>query len=327
MCLSRNAILFWHYTNRYAAINHTAQMQHSLPYRITAQDWLLFAGIVACWGSSFAMSKVALAHVTPEWIAAARLCIGAAVLMVAAVLQRQALPTGKRQIAILAWLGLVGNAAPFLAITWGMQFITSGVAGLLMATIPLIIIVLAHFFLPGERLTPTRTMGFLLGFAGIVVLMGPQNLLALSAHGEELIGELAVVAGCLMYGVNAISAKRSGIRGTVVNSAAILLFGAIFATATALLQSPFSLASEPASALIAIFGLGLIPTGLATLLWFRLLDRTSPTFVTMSNYLVPVFALVLGAVALDEHIGWSVLVALGLILAGIAVSQRRAAAR
>jgi drug/metabolite transporter (DMT)-like permease len=269
------------------------------------------------------MSKVALAHVTPEWIAASRLCVGAAVLLLAAMLQGQSLPASRRELGILAWLGLVGNAAPFFAITWGMQSITSGVAGLLMATIPLIIIVMAHFFLPGERLTPTRTIGFLLGFAGIVVLMGPQSFQDLGTHGPQLVGQLAVVAGCLMYGVNAISAKRSGLRGTVAAAAVILVFGTVFATAAALLQSPFMLHEIPVHALLAIVGLGLIPTGLATVLWFMLLDRTSPTFTTMSNYLVPVFALLLGAIALGEHIGWHVLSALALILAGIAISQRR----
>ena len=295
-----------------------------MPYRVTVIDWLLFAGLVICWGSSFAMSKVALDHVTPEWIAASRLCIGSIILLIATVVQAQALPKDKKQLGILAWLGFVGNAAPFFAITWGMQFITSGVAGLLMATIPLIIIVMAHFFLPGERLTPPRIIGFLLGFIGIGVLMGPQSILDLKAHGEELIGELAVVAGCIMYGVNAISAKRSGIRGTIPASAMILVFGAVFATALAIPQSPFNLHAIPASALWAIVGLGLIPTGIATVLWFILLDRTSPTFTTMSNYLVPVYALVLGALALGEHIGWNVLAALALILAGIAVSQRKA---
>lgn len=292
-----------------------------MPYRITILDWLLLAALVVCWGTSFAMSKVALQSITPEWIAAARLCIGAAILLFVALLQRSVLPLTKAYVGKYLWLGLIGNAAPFLVITWGMQFITSGVAGLLMGTIPLIVIVLAHFTLPGERLTTPRFAGFILGFCGIVVLMGPDNLMNLKVHGQELIGELCVIAGCMMYGVNAVSAKRFRLPGTIAVSAGVLFAGAMLATTVAALSSPFLLHQAPNSALFALFGLGLLPTGIATVVWFKAVERTSPTFTATSNYLVPVFALVFGALTLGEHIGWNVLVALALVLGGIFVSR------
>jgi len=296
-----------------------------MPYRVTFVDWLLLAGLVICWGSSFAMSKVALATESPEWIAAARLVIGALILL-AVTIARGAIPPRKYLVAY-GWFGLMGNAAPFFVITWGMQFIASGVAGLLMATIPLIIIVMAHFALPGERLTGWRIAGFLLGFIGIVILMGPEKLLDFKTHGKELVGQIAVVAGCIMYGFNSISAKRMNLPGTIAVSAGVLLAGAILATAGALLQSPFTLHHAPPLTLLALFGLGLLPTGIATVLWFKAVERTSPTFTAMSNYLVPIYALVLGALTLGEHIGWNVLVALLLVLAGIYISRRRVEAK
>lgn len=292
-----------------------------MPYRVTAMDWLLFAILVISWGSSFAMSKIALLHISPEWIAAGRLCIGAAILTAVTFAQRAAIPHDRRSLGTYAWLGLVGNAAPFFIITWGMQFISSGVAGLLMGTIPLVVIVLSHFVLPGERLTLSRVAGFILGFMGIIVLMGPANLLDIKVHGRELFGELAVVAGCLLYGVNAVSAKRLKLQGTIAVSAGVLTAGATMALAAALLQSPFDLTGKPASALWAVFGLGLIPTGLATVVWFKAVERTSPTFTSMSNYLVPVYALLFGALTLGETLHWNVLAALALILGGIAVSR------
>ncbi len=292
-----------------------------MPYRVTGFDWLLLAGLVISWGTSFAMGKIALEHIVPAWIAAGRLLIGATILVIVSLVQRAPWPTDRRSLAMFAWLGLVGNAAPFFAIAWGMQFVTSGVAGLLMGTIPLIVIAMAHFLLPGERLTPPRIAGFILGFIGIVVLMGPENLLNIKAHGQELIGELAIVFACILYGINAISAKRFGLRGTVTSSAGVLVAGAILATAGALIEAPFDLHHKPAGALLALFGLGLIPTGIATVLWFKAVERTSPTFTSMSNYLVPVYALIFGALLLGEHVGWNVLVALALVLAGIFVSR------
>lgn len=292
-----------------------------MAYRITLFDWFLFSILVVCWGTSFAMSKVALQAVTPEWIAAARLCVGGLVLLAVVIVKRETLPLDRTFIGRYLWLGLIGNAAPFFIITWGMQFIASGVAGLLMGTIPLIIILMAHFALPGERLTLPRTAGFILGFSGIVVLMGPENLLNISAHGTELIGELAVVLGCLMYGINAISAKRMKLPGTISVSAGVLLAGAVLATLAALVQSPFRLHEASVPSLLALIGLGLFPTGLATVVWFKAMERTSPTFTTMSNYLVPVFALAFGALTLGEKIGWNVLFALLLVLSGIFVSR------
>jgi drug/metabolite transporter (DMT)-like permease len=291
------------------------------PYRVKPLDWLLFAGLVVAWGSSFVMSKIALRDVAPEWIAAARLSVGAATLLTIAACQRSAIPTDRKHLATYLWLGLVGNALPFLLITWGMQFITSGVAGLLMATIPLIVIVLAHFVLPGERLNTPRVAGFVLGFMGIVVLMGPENLLDIKTNGSQLLGQCAVVGGCLLYAVNAISAKRLNLRGTVAVSAGVLTAGAVLATVAALAQSPFDLLLKPAGALLAVVGLGLIPTGLATVLWFKAVERTSPTFTSMSNYLVPVYALLFGALTLGEAVHWNVIAALALIMSGIGISR------
>jgi drug/metabolite transporter (DMT)-like permease len=297
-----------------------------MPYRVTAFDWALFAGLVVAWGSSFVMSKVALQHFTPDWIAAMRLIVGAGVLILASAFQSHSLPRTPRDISFYALLGLIGNAAPFFVITWGMQFITSGVAGLLMGTIPLIIIVMAHFALPGERLTLFRIIGFVLGFAGIVVLMGPDNLLNIKAHGHELIGQLAVIAGCLMYGVNSIAAKRFKLPGIIPVSAAVLAAGAILASANAALQSPLPTGPFHLASVLAVLGLGLIPTGLATVLWFKAVERTSPTFTSMTNYLVPVYALIFGALTLGESIGLNVVAALVLIMIGIYISRMKASA-
>lgn len=294
-----------------------------MPYRVTLLDWLLFAGLVVCWGSSFVMGKFALTGFAPEWVAAARLIVGAVVLLGASLFQNQPLPLDMKSIASYSSLGLFGNAAPFFAIAWGMQFITSGVAGLLMATIPLIVIVMAHFMLPHERLNLPRVAGFLLGFAGIIVLVGPGNLLNVSGHGSELMGQFAVVAGCLMYGLNSITAKRIKLPGTIPVSAAVLAAGALLATSAAFAQSPFPQGPYQTQAVLALVGLGLIPTGLATVLWFKAVERTSPTFVSMTNYLVPIYALLFGALILGESIGFNVITALLLVMAGIFISRMK----
>ncbi len=294
-----------------------------MPYRITTFDWLLFAGLVVCWGSSFALSKIALQSFAPEWIVAARLFIGAAVLLMVSIFQHGAVPHDRRHIAAYTWLGFIGDAAPFFVITWGMQFITSGVAGLLMGTIPLIVIVMAHAVLPDEKINLRKAIAFTLGFAGTVILIGPENLLNIRAKGMELLGQLAVVAGCVMYGLNAVTAKQLNLRGTVQVSAGVLVAAAVMASFNAWLQSPFPAGPYPSSSVAAIVGLGLVPTGLATLIWFKAVARTGPTFIAMSNYLVPVFAVFVGAVFLDEQVGLNVMFALAFIMAGIILSHTK----
>jgi drug/metabolite transporter (DMT)-like permease len=292
-----------------------------MPRKTDTGDWLLLALLVVAWGSSFAMSKHALSSMGADWVMALRLAIAAAAIVAYAYWSGLTLAASRRTWLKFTWLGFIGNAFPFLIITWGMHFITSGVAGLLMGAIPLFVVLLAHFTLPEERMTIPKAIGFVLGFAGILVLIGPEAIFTLSLSGDELKGELAVIFGCLCYAVHGISAKRLGVENPVQQSAAVCLAGAVMGLAFALVSSPAGLAETSASAFAAVLGLGLVPTAFATVLVYRLMERRGPSFVSLSNYLVPVFALALGALLLREPLGWNIVLALLLILAGIAISR------
>jgi drug/metabolite transporter (DMT)-like permease len=292
-----------------------------MTYRPTPFDWFLIAVLVIAWGSSFVMSKLALKEVDPAWIAAARIVIGAAVVTAFAGARGQLPKFTTTKTAYYAWLGLIGNALPFVLITWGMLFITSGVAGLLMGAIPLFTIALSHLLLPNEPLTATKTAGFLIGFVGIIVLIGADALFNISFSGNELIGELAVILGCLCYAVNGVTAKRFGTGGVYEQSSGVLILASVLAVTFALLTQPFPLHKISGSALLALIGLGLIPTGFATVVWFKAISRTGPSFTSITNYLVPVYAVAFGAILLGEPISWNVLAALALILVGVFVSR------
>ncbi len=277
--------------------------------------------LVSIWGSSFATSKLALLHLDAAWVMALRLAVAAVALVPYAYLAGPGIAASRGVWSKFVWLGFIGNALPFFVITYGMNFVTSGVAGLLMGAIPLFVVLFAHVALPGERLTVPKSLGFLLGFAGIVVLIGPKAILTLSMTGDELMGELLILFGCLCYGIHAVSAKRLGVDHPARQSAAVCLSGALMGLAFALLVSPAGLIGVPASGYLAVVGLGLLPTAAATVIVYRLMARTGPSFVSYSNYLVPVFAVMLGAALLGETLHWNVLAALLLVLAGIAVSR------
>jgi drug/metabolite transporter (DMT)-like permease len=286
-------------------------------------DWSILAMLVVLWGSSFALSKHALTSLDASWVMALRLSIAAVVLVPYAVVQGQSFRAPASVWRKFIWLGLIGHTLPFFLITWGMNFVSSGVAGLLMGAIPLFLVILAHFALPDEPLTIPKSAGFILGFIGIFVLIGPAQILNLSLDGEELRGELAILAGCLSYAVHGVTAKRLGFEHPVRQSASVCLAGAVMGLSFAALFAPRDLGAVPLSAYGAVIGLGLFPTAFATLLTYRLMARIGPSFVAYSNYLVPVYAVLLGALLLGEDLGWNVLLALLLILSGIAISRLR----
>ncbi len=216
---------------------------------------------------------------------------------------------------------------PFFLISWGTRFIASGISGLLMGAIPIFMVIAAHVFLPNDKLTLSRFIGFLIGFAGIVVLMGEDALRGLSVSGQELIGELAVLLACLLYAAHGIGAKRMGVQEPIRQTALVCAISAIMGIALAAITAPGELAAMPASAWLATFGLGLIPTAFASVVMYILIARSGPTFTTLSNYLVPIFAVLLGAALFGEPLEANVLISLALVLAGIAISRVKLSGR
>lgn len=292
-----------------------------MSHRATPFDWLILALLVVVWGASFAMSKHAIAHLDASWVMALRLSVATLVLVPYAYASGPGLTSTGKAWGKYIWLGFIGYALPFFIITWGMYFVSSGVAGLLMASIPLFLVVLAHFTLPDERLNLAKCVGFLLGFAGIVVLIGPEAIFTFSLSGDELKGELAILFGCLCYAIHGISAKRLGLDHPVKQSAAVCLVASVMGIVFATLYRPYGLSGVPLSGFAAVVGLGLFPTAFATVLVYRLMARAGPSFVSYSNYLVPIFAVLLGALLLHEQLDWNILVALVLVLTGIAISR------
>lgn len=287
----------------------------------------MLASLVVAWGCSFAMTKVAVSSISATWTMALRLSFATLLLLPYAAFTGRSLALTGGEFARFSYLALTGYVLPFLLISWGMHFIPSGISGLLMGTIPLFMVVAAHFLLPNDRLTVQRMSGFLCGFAGIVVLMGEDAISGLAFSGSELVGELAVVLACLLYAAHGIGAKRMGVQEPVRQTALVCALAAIMGLALALASDPSTPLTMPSSAWLATFGLGLIPTAFASVVMYVLIERSGPTFTTLSNYLVPIFAVVLGAALFGEPLEFTVLLSLALVLAGIAISRFKLSGR
>lgn len=288
------------------------------------KDWLLLFALVAMWGSAFMFMKIAVASVPPATLAAGRLVIGASVLLAvvhARGLRLPALGSAWRQYALLA---AIGNAVPFYLIAWGQQRIDSALAGILIAVMPLATLVLAHHFVSGEHITRHRLIGFILGFSGIVLLMGPAAALTgETGSALQMVSQLSVLAGALCYAANTVVARLT-VKGDVfIASAGVLLLASAMMLPFALVvDRPWTLMPSAAS-IASVVWLGIGATGVATLCYFALIGSAGPTFTSLVNYMSPCVALLLGVIILNEEPGPNAYAGLALILSGIALSQFR----
>jgi drug/metabolite transporter (DMT)-like permease len=286
-------------------------------------DWGLLAALVALWGSNFMFIKLGVAAVPPATLVATRLVIGALILVaVVRALGYTFPPLGRAWMPYVV-LGVVGNCMPFWFITWGQKSIDSALAGILMAIMPLATLLLAHFFVEGERATRRRVAGFCLGFGGIVVLLGPAALAGLGGSPIEIVAQLSVLAGALCYAVNGIIIRLTLKGEVMVASAAIISVAALVSVPIALVvDQPWRLAPD-ATAIGILVWIGIGPTAVATLVHLKLIASAGPTFMSLINYCIPVVALFIGVLLLREEPGANAYTGLFLILAGIALSQLR----
>lgn len=287
------------------------------------RDWVLLFALVAMWGSAFMFIKIAVAHVPPATIAAGRLAIGALVLLVVIRAMGLRLPPLTRAWRLYGLLAFVGNALPFYLIAWGQQGIDSALAGILIAFMPLATLVLSHFFVQGEQITRPRAIGFVLGFLGIVLLMGPAALTGIAGSTAQVVSELAVLGGALCYAANTVIARRNVKGDVLVTSAGVLVIATAMSVPVALVvDRPWMLAPD-ALAIASVVWMGVGPTGVATIFYFLLVGSAGPTFMSLVNYIAPCVALALGVAILNEAPGPNAYAGLILILGGIALSQLR----
>jgi drug/metabolite transporter (DMT)-like permease len=291
------------------------------------KDWGLLAALVALWGSNFMFIKLGVAAVPPATLVASRLVIGALILVAVVRLMGYTFPPFGRAWTPYLVLATVGNCLPFWFITWGQKSIDSALAGILMAIMPLTTLLLAHFFVAGETMTRNRLAGFLLGFAGIVVLMGPAALSGLGGSPLQIAAQLSVLAGALCYAANGILIRLTLKGDVMVASAAIIAVAAVISVPVALVVDlPWRLAPDT-TAVSLLLWIGIGPTAIATLVHLKLIASAGPTFMSLINYCIPVVALLLGVALLREEPGANAYTGLVLILCGIGVSQLRSSVK
>ena len=191
--------------------------------------WLLLFALVAMWGSAFMMTGIAVRGFAPAPLVAIRLVIAGGAAAGGLVLASgQRFPASRRFWLFGLAISLAGNCVPFWLISFGQQRIDSSLAGILMGIMPLTTMVLAHFFVRGERLNPIKAAGFLLGFVGLVVLIGPNALLAAARRGRRsLVSAGDPRRAPICYAINAIVARHRPPADPLVAAAGVMLMGSL----------------------------------------------------------------------------------------------------
>jgi drug/metabolite transporter (DMT)-like permease len=285
-------------------------------------DWLMLLALTAMWGSSFLFTKIAVGALPVEQVVAARLAIAALVLIPLARALGRGVPRGVRLWLFFAAIAMVGNVLPFSLITWGQRAIASGLAGILMAVMPLATLALAHLFVPGERLTRWRIGGFLLGFAGVVALIGPEAVLVIGGEQGPLLPMLAVLGGALCYGTSSVISRLRPASDAVSTAAAVTLLAALLTLPGGVRAGLPAASTLSLPALAAVLFLGLMSTATAMIVYFRLIQSAGPSFTSQLNFLIPLWAVGVGVLFLGEEPTVNHLYGLGLILGGILVARR-----
>ena len=265
--------------------------------------------------------RIALRDFEPLTLAAGRITIGAIALFCLMHWRGIALPSFKD---ISVWrfvllVGLLSSAIPFALLSWGQQHVPSAFAGMTMAALPIFVLPLAHFFVPGERIFLRKLIGFGVGFLGAMLLIGTSGL-GIAEGPVETLARFACVGAAFCYACGSIATRQCPPINELALSTGSLILAAAFLLPTALLVE--GLPNLPSlTGLLAIGYLGLVPTALAFIIKVAVIRSAGPSFMTLTNYQVPVWSVLAGSLFLGETLPATLFVALALILLGVAIIQ------
>lgn len=282
----------------------------------TLSNWLHLTLLGIVWGGTFMVISIALEGYGPITVACARTTLGAIALFGVMLVLRT--PWPKRQtFRYLVLGGLFSTVIPFMLLSWGLQYTPSAFGGVSMMSVPLFVLPIAHYF-ADEKLTRRRTIGVVIGFAGAILLIGPEALKI--GDGIVLLAQLACLGAALCYAISSIQMRNCPPIDPLALATFTLAVGSIVLLPTMLVFEgiPNWQGLRPSGAILV---LGFLPTALAAFIRINLIRSAGAVFMTLVNYQVPLWSVLFGAVLLSEPLPGSLFAAMSLIFAGLFISQ------
>lgn len=282
--------------------------------------WQAPYGVLACiWGLSFYLIKLGTETLTPLQVSLLRMAVGTGVLAVIVAVRRDALPRTARAWGHLLLTSALFNSVPMTLYAWSETKVSSIVAGIWNGTTPLFVLLVVSLAFPEEKPSRERVTGLLVGFVGVVVVLGPWSGLG----GQSLAGNLAAMAAALCYGVGYPYMRRyvssMGHSGFALSFGQLLCATVCLAVATPLADGlPHGVSAR---SLVAVVLLGALGTGIAYVIQYWVMRALGPTAAATVTYVIPIVSTVAGIVLLGEHLRWNEPAGAVVVLAGIAVGQ------
>lgn len=276
----------------------------------------LLALLAVLWGSSYLFIKVAVEDIPPITLMAARVTGAAVFLLTVMKLRNLALPNELRVWRMLFILAVFNSIGAWTVLAWGLQYVESALASVLNSTSPIFVFIFSFLFTRHEVLNARKLSGALLGIAGVTLIVGID---ALSGLGSQVAGQIACLAGSILYACAAIYGKRFGQLGAVATAAGTMILASVVLIPAALLfEHPWTLRPSLQS-MAAVATLSILCTGVALLIYFRLIQSLGSMGVASQAYLRAGVGVMLGILFLGETL--SLPIALGLVaaLAGVAL--------
>lgn len=294
--------------------------EHGLRDNITELGLLLLLALI--WSTSFFLIKIGVETIPPFTLTAARLCIAALIFWVFLLIKGEGIPLHPKAILLYVVVGIMGNSLPFVLISWGETQISSSLTAILMGIMPITTFVLAHWFISSEPMTKRKSAGVGFGFLGLLVLVG---LSSLTKFGSNLSGQISVIGGAMCYSVATVFVRTQPSFEGYKMAAGMNTVAAIISVALAFtIENPTQLAPTTQS-LWAITLLGIFPTAIASLLYFRIINTLGATTFSQINYIIPILGGLWGVLLLGEVLEWNVFIAMALVLIGIYLIQSKSA--
>ena len=286
-------------------------------------DFLLLAFCAMLWGSAFMMMKVAVVEVPPLTVATGRVFVGAIALLAYSLIRGRQFPVDYKTWGLLFIVGMMGSGIPFFLITWAEQIIDSGMAAILMSTGPIFSLLFAHIFTADDKFTWYKLAGMILGFLGVVVVIGVDIF---NGIGDNLLPQLAAMLAALCYVATGISIRKvDNMKPDMLVACSLVIASVVMLPIALAVDQPWTLwqqAQTPSfEALSAIFYLGIVPTAFAFFIRAKIVMSVGYTFFSMAGYLVPVFAVIFGALFLSEVVEIQAIIALTMVLSGVGIAQ------
>jgi drug/metabolite transporter (DMT)-like permease len=276
-------------------------------------DYILLTVLALIWASAFFNIKIATYSFGPITIAFLRVFFGALPVLLLCYFKKIKVEAFSKDWHWFAMIGFINLVAPFFLIAYGVKFVQSNLAAILMSSTVLSSTVLGHFYTKNEKFNLIRTIGVLIGFSGIIYLFSDNLLITENNFGSALLILLGatcyVVGGLLTLKIS--KKKNENVTGSILIWATIILIPLV-----TLIEQPWN-STPRLDSTISVIYLGLVSTGIAWLLRFKILTTNGLIFQSQVSYLIPIFGVILGYIFLDEIITIKVLVSLVAVIVGI----------